>query len=67
MLENIFGGSILEKQLFLSLSPSQGRAVIANWTVGQLMEGKVEEVLGGQEFLINFKGVKVEPYSRQPL
>jgi hypothetical protein len=67
MIENIFNGSVLEKQFFLSLSPSQGRAVIANWTVGQLMEGKVEEVLGGQEFLINFKGIKVVAQSTAPL
>ena len=45
MIEKIIAESALEKQFTLSLSPSQGRTVSANCTVGQLLEGKVEEVL----------------------
>ena len=67
MIENIFNGSALEKQLILSLSPSQGRSVITNWAIGQLLEGKVEEVLTEQQFLINFKGIKIVAESSVPL
>ena len=55
MIENIITESAQNKQLTLSLSSSQGRAVSADFAVGQLLEGKVEEVLSGQSFLINFK------------
>ena len=67
MIDNIISGLALEKQLILSLTTSQGRVVNTNLTAGQLLEGKVEEVLGGQQFLINFKGFKVVAESRVPL
>ena len=67
MIENIITEFALAKQLTLSLSSSQGRTISANYAVGQLLEGKVEEALSGQRFLINFKGVKVVAESTVPL
>ena len=67
MIEKIITESALDKQLTLSLSSSQGRTISTNYAVGQLLEGKVEEVLSGQRFLINFKGVKVVAQSTVPL
>ena len=67
MIEKIIAESALNKQIILSLSSSQGRTVSANYAVGQLLEGKVEEVLSGQNFLINFKGFKAVAKSTVPL
>ena len=67
MIEKIIAESALDKQLTLSLSSSQGRTISANYAVGQLLEGKVEEVLSGQSFLINFKGFKAVAESAVPL
>lgn len=67
MIEKIITESAQNKQLTLSLSSSQGRTVSADFAVGQLLEGKVEEVLSGQSFLINFKGFKAVAESTVPL
>jgi hypothetical protein len=67
MIEKIITESALDKQLTLLLSSSQGRTISANYAVGQLLEGKVEEVLSGQSFLINFKGFKAVAESTVPL
>ena len=67
MIDKIITESALNKQIILSLSPSQGRTGSVHYVVGQLLEGKVEEVLGGQNFLINFNGFKAVAKSTVPL
>jgi len=67
MIENISVEAAVKKQLNLLLSPSQREAFIGKLAAGELLEGKVMEILNNHKFLINFKGSKVVAESTTPL
>jgi hypothetical protein len=67
MIENIPVEPAVKKQLNLLLSPSQREAFIGKLAAGELLAGKVMEILNNHKFLINFKGSKVVAESTTPL
>ncbi len=67
MIENISVEAAVKKQLNLLLSPSQREAFIGKLAAGELLAGKVMEILNNHKFLINFKGSKVVAESTTPL
>jgi hypothetical protein len=67
MIENIPVEAAVKKQLNLLLSPSQREAFIGKLAAGELLAGKVMEILNNHKFLINFKGSKVVAESTTPL